>query len=45
MRAFRTAAIALVLGAAAVAPAFGIAAVSVFGLKAPEEISGFTLNE
>ena len=45
MRAFRTAAIALVLGAAAVAPAFGIAAVSVFGLKAPEEISGFTLND
>ena len=45
MRAVRTAAVALVLGALAVAPAFGIAAVSVFGLKAPEEISGFTLND
>src|SRR5882724_2917184 len=45
MRAVRTAAVALVLGAVAVAPAFGIAAVSVFGLKAPEEISGFTLND
>ena len=45
MRSVRTAAVALVLGAVAVAPAFGIAAVSVFGLKAPEEISGFTLND
>src|SRR5258708_27765960 len=45
MRAVRTAAIALVLGAVAVAPAFGVASVSVFGLKAPEEISGFTLND
>jgi hypothetical protein len=45
MRAVRTAAVALVLGAVAVAPAFGIAAVSVFGLRAPEEISGFTLND
>ena len=45
MRAVRTAAVALVLGALAVAPAFGIAAVSVFGLRAPEEISGFTLND
>ena len=45
MRAFRAAAIALVLGAAATAPAFGIASVSVFGLRAPEEISGFTLND
>ncbi len=45
MRAFRTAAIALVLGAVATAPAFGIASVSVYGLKAPEEISGFTLND
>jgi hypothetical protein len=41
MRAVRTAAIALVLGAAATAQASGIAAVSVFGLKAPEGISGF----
>lgn len=45
MRALRTAAIALVLAAVATAPAFGIASVSVFGLKAPEEISGFTLND
>src|SRR5215510_14740274 len=45
MRAFRTVAIALVLGAVATAPAFGIASVSVYGLKAPEEIAGFTLND
>jgi len=45
MRAVRTAAIALVLGAAATAPAFGIASVNVFGLRAPEEIAGFTLND
>jgi hypothetical protein len=45
MRALRTAAIALVLGAVATAPAFGVASVSVFGLKAPEEISGFSLND
>lgn len=45
MRAARTAAIALVLAAAATAPAFGIASVSVYGLRAPEEISGFTLND
>ena len=45
MRALRTAAIALVLAAVATAPAFGVASVSVFGLKAPEEISGFTLND
>src|SRR3954451_22164884 len=45
MRAFRTAAIALVLAAVATAPAFGVASVSVFGLKAPEEISGFSLND
>src|SRR4029077_19233289 len=38
-------AVALVLGAVAAAPAFGIAAVSVFGLRAPEDISGFTLND
>ena len=45
MHAVRTAAIALVLGAAASAPAFGIASVTVFGLRAPEEIAGFTLND
>jgi hypothetical protein len=45
MRALRTAAIALVLGAAATAPVFGVTSVSVFGLRAPEEISGFTLND
>jgi len=45
MRAARTAAIALVLAAAATAPAFGIASVSVYGLRAPEDISGFTLND
>jgi hypothetical protein len=45
MRAARTALIALVLTAAATVPALGIAAVFVFGLKAPEEIAGFTLND
>src|SRR6476646_7249466 len=45
MRAARTALFALVFGAAATAPAFGIASVNVFGLKAPEEIEGFTLND
>ena len=45
MRPARTAAIALVLAAAATAPAFGIASVSVYGLRAPEEISGFALND
>src|ERR1043165_7495702 len=45
MRAARTAAIALVLAAAATAPAFGVSSVSVYGLRAPEEISGFTLND
>jgi hypothetical protein len=34
-----------VLGAAATTPAFGIASVNVFGLRAPEEISGFILND
>ena len=29
----------------ATVPAFGIASVTVFGLKAPEEIEGFTLND
>jgi hypothetical protein len=45
MGAFRTALFALVFGAAATVPAFGIASVNVFGLKAPEEIDGFTLND
>src|SRR6476660_3819293 len=45
MRAARTALFALVFGAAATVPAFGIASVNVFGLKAPEEIEGFTLND
>jgi hypothetical protein len=49
MRSARTAVVALVLGAAAAAaaaiPALAIAPVSVFGLRAPEEISGFTLND
>lgn len=37
--------IALVLSAAATSPARGIASVTVFGLKAPEEVGGFTLND
>jgi hypothetical protein len=45
MHAARTALFALVFGAAATVPAFGIASVNVFGLKAPEEIEGFTLND
>src|SRR3954452_2000995 len=45
MRAIPAALFALVFGAAATVPAFGIASVSVFGLRAPEEISGFTLND
>src|SRR4051812_30420176 len=45
MRVIRAALFALVFGAAATVPAFGIASVSVFGLKAPEEIEGFTLND
>ena len=49
MRACRTALIALALGAAAAAPAFApawaIASVTVHGLKAPEEVGGFRLNE
>lgn len=45
MRAARTALCALVFGAAATVPAFGIASVNVFGLKAPDEIEGFTLND
>ena len=45
MQLTRSVAIALVFGAAASAPAFGIASVTVFGFKAPEEIAGFTLND
>jgi hypothetical protein len=45
MHAARTALCALVFAAAATVPAFGIASVNVFGLKAPEEIEGFTLND
>ena len=45
MRPIRTALFALVFGAAATAPAFAIASVNVFGLRAPEEIEGFTLND
>ena len=45
MRARRTALIALVLLAAATTAAHAIASVTVFGLKAPEEVGGFRLNE
>jgi hypothetical protein len=45
MRAIPAALFALVFGAVATVPAFGIASVNVFGLKAPEEIEGFTLND
>lgn len=45
MRATRTALFALVFVAGAAVPAFGIASVNVFGLKAPEEIEGFNLND
>jgi hypothetical protein len=45
MRTIPAALFALVFGAAATVPAFGIASVNVFGLKAPEEIEGFTLND
>ena len=49
MRACRTALMALMLGAAAAAPAWApawaIASVTVFGLKAPEEVGGFRLND
>jgi hypothetical protein len=45
MRFFPAALFALVFGAAATGPAFGIASVNVFGLKAPDEIEGFTLND
>src|ERR1700761_8774899 len=45
MRVIPAALFALVFAAAASAPAFGIASVNVFGLRAPEEIEGFTLND
>jgi len=45
MRSIPTVLFALVFGAAATVPAFGIASVNVFGLRAPEEIEGFTLND
>src|ERR1043166_1661203 len=45
MRVLPAALLALVFGAVATVPAFGIASVNVFGLKAPEEIEGFTLND
>src|SRR3954452_7838895 len=45
MRTIPAALFALVFGAVATVPAFGIASVNVFGLKAPEEIEGFTLND
>jgi hypothetical protein len=45
MRAIPAALLALVFAAAATGPAFGIASVNVFGLRAPEEIDGFTLND
>jgi hypothetical protein len=45
MRALKTALVAIVLGAAATTEAHAIASVTVFGLKAPEEIGGFTLND
>lgn len=45
MRSARIALLALGLIAAATSSAFGIASVNVFGLRAPEEIEGFTLND
>jgi hypothetical protein len=45
MPAARALLIALVLSSAAAVPAFAIAAVTVFGLRAPEEIAGFSLND
>jgi hypothetical protein len=45
MRAARNVLIALVFGIASTAPAFGIASVTVFGLRAPQVIEGFTLND
>src|SRR3977135_1870981 len=45
MHAARTALFALVFAAAATAPAVVIASVNVCGLRAPDEIEGFTLND
>jgi len=45
MRSARTALLALGLIAAATAPAWAIESVNVFGLRAQEEIEGFTLND
>jgi hypothetical protein len=45
MRAPKTLLIAVAMGAAVSQAALAIATVTVFGLKAPEEISGFTLND
>jgi hypothetical protein len=45
MRHVWTAAIALTLGITGSAPAFAIASVTVFGLRAPEEIAGFALDD
>jgi hypothetical protein len=45
MRLWPTALIALVIAAAATTAAQAIAPVTVFGLRAPEEVGGFTLND
>lgn len=45
MRYTRAALFALVFGAAATGQAYGVSSVNVFGLRAPEEIEGFTLND
>ncbi len=45
MPSLKTALAALALGVAATTAAHAIASVTVFGLKAPEEIGGFTLND
>ncbi len=45
MRARGTALIALVLLAAATTAAHAIASVTVFGLRAPDEVGGFRLND
>jgi hypothetical protein len=45
MHPARTAVFALVFGAAATAPAIAVGPVNVFGLRAPEEVAGYTLND
>jgi hypothetical protein len=45
MQAARSALIAAILGVAAAGPALAIASITVFGLRVPEEIQGFTLND